>query len=459
MNLPTRIYDGRIHTELSYLPSTLETTTSKNVQKNTTSSLVERRIERDQSKILKREFYEYDQTAGASLYIIDDGLGIEKDDLTGVHRRLINRSINKCDFFAGLPLVVTSSGWDSKKQKELLIQKTEFEYDKHGHITLEKHYDSENYLAYTIYKTHDIQGNTLYETDPLGQATRRVFNKYRCLLHEQGPSPTFYTEFTYDLLQRPISSTKTYADGLKLSTHTSYNLQGNPLKEIGIYGEASIKKYNNQHLLQVLIEPPLRLDYGEWISPQTKYTYDLMGNVTTEECLGGSQTVYQYSTLGKPLSIQFPDGRTEYFSYSIYGELIKKTAPNGTNTFYTYDSLGRVLTEASYDIDGVELKLHKYIYEGANLVKEEEGALTTTYAYDHAGRIIQKQVGSNCVEYGYDSLGRQIEEKVYYGYGSEDYISTIKTYDLLNRIIEEKSVDSTEKFIAQPSKHTMNLVM
>jgi RHS repeat-associated protein len=444
-NLPTLIYDGRLHTELTYVPSPSNAFKSEKEQTFSSTPLVKRRLQKDGNTILKREFYDYDHTVGATSYIADDGCSMDLNDLSGVHQRLINRCINKNGLFAGLPLVVTSSGWDCDKQQEQLIQKTEFEYDDHGHITLERHYDSEDNLAYTLNKIHDIQGNALYETDPLGQPTSRTFDKYRCLLKEQGPSQSFYTEYAYDYLQRPIRCTQVYADGLRLSTQTAYNLQGNPTKEVGIYGQTTAKQYNNQYRLDTLIEPPVRVGYGEWRSPQTNYTYDLIGSITSETTLNGAQTIYQNSTFGKPLSIQYPDGRIEYFKYSIFGELIEKTDPNGTKTIYTYDSLGRVLTENTFDTQSALLKSHKFTYEGSNLVKEEDGALTTTYAYDHAGRIIRKCQGNNCVEYSYDGLGRLIEEKVYYGNDPDEYIATKKSYDLLNRVIEEQTTDATGK--------------
>lgn len=444
-NLPTRVFDGRLHTELSYLPTPSDRIVETKDHKYSTTPLVTKRVVKEGHKILKREFYEYDQSAAPITYVVDDGSGNTLNDLTGVHQRRIHRCINKTGIFAGLPLVVKSLGWDPVTQQERLIEKTEFEYDNHSHIVSEKHYDSCDELAYIIHKSHDIQGNTLYETDPLGQVTTRVFDKYRCLLKEQGPSQTFYTEYTYDLLQRPVQTTQVYADGLRLTTRTKYDLEGNPIEDVGIYGQTTIKKYNNQKLLQTIVEPPVRTNRNEWRSPETHYTYDMMGNTATETNLSGSQTVYEHTTLGKPLLIRHPDGRTEQFKYSNFGELIEKIAPNGTKTLYTYDSLGHVLSETLFDCEGNQLRSHQFTYNGSNLVMEEEGLLKTTYAYDYVGRLIQKCVGNGMIQYSYDTLGRQCEEKVFYGTGSEEYISTIKKYDLLDRVVEEKKVDGTGK--------------
>ncbi len=447
LNLPIREDDGRLITETSYLSRYHQTQ-----QKNVKSSLIQKKLQSDNCSVLTREFFDYDQAAGCTLHIVDDGAGTDLNDLSGVQQRKITRQVNKSGLFAGLPIEIATSGWDSKLQQERLIQRSEIDYDGHGHVCSQRQFDSENSHAFSIHKACDIQGNVIYETNPLGQSTSRVYDKYCCLLREQGPSPSFFTEYGYDFLQRPIKSTQVYSDGLRLSTYTSYNLQGKPTKEVGIYGQTTTKTYNEQNLVKTLIEAPVRTGPSEWRSTITQNSYDFMGNIATVTNLVNAKTIYEHTTDGKPLSIQHPDGRTEFFQYSIYGELIAKTAPNGAVTTYSYDSLGRKLSEVTLDKAGNTLKSHSFQYSGSLLVLEKDGDLTTTYDYDHAGRITRKCVGGGLTEYTYDTLGRQIQEKVYFGEGANDYISHKKSYDLLNRVIEEQISDSTGKIHTQNTK-------
>ncbi len=95
------------------------------------------------------------------------------------------------------------------------------------------------------------------------------------------------------------------------------------------------------------------------------------------------------------------------------------------------------------------LKLHTYTYEGSLLASEQDGDLVTNYSYDHAGRVIRKEVGTGITEYYYDPLGRQIETRVFFGDFPGDYISYKKEYDLLNRVLIEQEADSSGQVHSQ----------
>lgn len=437
LNLPTLENDGRVTTQTAYLERH-----HQKLNKTVLSSLVSSRTQKDSNGIFKREFFDYDQAIGCTLHIVDDGSGIDLHDLSNIRQRIVTRRVNKSGVFAGLPLEITTCGWDSAQQQERLIQRSEISYDGHGHVTAERHFDSDNALAFQLVKSFDVQGNLLYETDPLGRVTECVYNKYRCLLREQGPCPFYFTEYTYDLLQRPIKTTQVFTDGLSLSTQVFYDLNDQPIKEIGIYGQVTTKCYDEQNLLKSITEPPVCVGVAEWKAPTSHKTYDIFGHLASETDPMGAKTLYQNNPEGKVLSIQHPDGTQDSFCYSIYGDLTEKTAPNGTKTYYTYDSQGRVLSEVSCDSSGVLLKSHTYTYERSLLVSEREGDLITDYEYDYAGRVVQKRVGNELSEYSYDPLGRQVETRVYYGIGAADYISYNKSYDLLNRVVEEQEADS-----------------
>lgn len=437
LNLPIYEDDGRIVTETSYLKRY-----HQNLKRDKKSSLVSKRLKKESRGIFRREFFDYDETAGCSLHIEDDGSGESSDDLSSVRFRKITRQQNKRGLFAGLPLEITHSGWDSSSHSEKQIKRIEIDYDSYGHEKTLRHYDCHNAFAYVIEKNCDIQGNVLWETNPLGQVTERVFNKYRCLLREQGPCPDYFMEYSHDLLQRPIRKAMVYRDGLVLSTKTVYDLNDLPIKEIGIYGEVTTKNYNEQKLVQSITIPPIRIAEGLWSTPTLERTYDIFGHLASETDPLGATTLYEHTAEGKILSIVYPDGRQEQFRYTLFGELAEKISSNGSKTCYSYEPQGRIIEERVCDAEGSLLKSHTYTYERSLLVAEKVGDLEIAYTYDYAGRVASKKEGSSYSEYKYDPLGRQIEVKAYFGDKETDYISHQKEYDLLDRISEERQVDS-----------------
>jgi RHS repeat-associated protein len=444
LNLPVLESDGRLTTRTSYL--------EKYHQKRgkiEQTSLVSARLKSDAHRIFSREFFDYDQAIGCTLHIVDDGSGTNATDLSDVRKRVITRHKNKTGIFAGLPLETSTFGWDRATGSEKLLGKVEFDYDSHGFNKEERHYDSENVLRYSIQKQRDIQGNIVFETNALGEPTSRVYNKYGCLLREQGPCPELYTEYCYDLLQRPIKQSNIYSDDLILTTRTTYDLDNLPTKEEGIYGECTYTSYNEQKLPEIVIKPAIRLEEGLWESPKITFTYDIFGHLTSQTDASGAITYYQYTPEGKIVFIQHPDSTTEHFRYSIYGELIEKITVNGSKTVYTHDSQGRVVSEVTFDANSALLKTHTFVYEGSLLVAEKDGDLVTKYEYDYAGRILRKQVGMGLTEYFYDTLGRQVETRVFFGDSPEEFISYQKEYDLLNRVLSEREADNSGKIHSQ----------
>lgn len=438
LNLPVYEDDGRIITETSYLRRY-----NPKRKKKMNTSLVSKRLRKGAQGLFNREFFDYDETTGCTLHIEDDGSGENLDDLTNVRFRKIKRQSSKKGLFAGLPLEISQSGWDSSSREEKLIKRTEIEYDHYGFEKIVRCYDCNNTFVYAIEKNCDIQGNVLWETNPLGQVTERVYNKYRCLLREQGPSPDYFIEYSHDLLQRPIRKAFVYRDGLVLSTQTIYDLNDLPVKEVGYYGEVTTKRYNEQKLIQSVTAPPVRIAEGVWSSPTNERTYDIFGHLATETDPLGAITRYEHSVEGKILSIVYPDGRQELFQYTPYGELAEKISPNGSKTCYLYDPQGRLIEESVFSAEGSLLKSHTYTYERSLLVTERIGDLEVSYTYDYVGRVASKKEGSNYSEYKYDSLGRQIEIKSYYGENETDFISHHMEYDLLDRVIRERQVDSS----------------
>ena len=65
---------------------------------------------------------------------------------------------------------------------------------------------------------------------------------------------------------------------------------------------------------------------------------------------------------------------------------------------------------------------------------------TTSYRYDGAGRLIEKNESGSKTSYGYDEFGRRNFTREYLEDAS--YIEKCETFDLYNRLIEEKTQHS-----------------
>lgn len=430
LNLPTSQDDGRLKTLLTY-----------HTRKGKETNLLESKLIQNKQGIKKREFYEFDKNGGCILKIEDDGSKSSQDDLAGVKSRKITHYINRQGHFAGLPLEIDI--WSSNGQAEQRISRMTLEYNSHGHLEKETHYDANNQFAYEIQKIRDLQGNITNQTDPIGQATHRRYNEYGSLLEEQGPNLRYLREFTYDWLQRPIKETLKCEDGIHLTIDRQYDLEGKLTKITNPYGFQTEFKYNEQGCPIEITYPPFRTEVGKWIQPQELKEYNFLGHLISETDAKGAVTLYIPNDAGLPLKITSPDGTSEHFTYSIYGEILEKIQRNGSKIVYTYDDFSRLKAETTYDRNGTLLKTCSKEYSGLLLRSETDGeGLKTTYIYDYAGRVSEVSRGKALTKNVYNSLGQLTEEQRYFGENDQDYIATRFTYDFLNRVTCKEEVDA-----------------
>jgi|GEM_PF-4608253 len=111
--------------------------------------------------------------------------------------------------------------------------------------------------------------------------------------------------------------------------------------------------------------------------------------------------------------ITTPEGRITTYDYDNRGKLVKMDPPHSAPTLYDYDALGNMTSrgidlddDGTLDIDEPEWTM---TYGPTGLLLDETDAvgLTTTYAYDLAGRLVRwTSPDSTLVEYKRDALGR-----------------------------------------------------
>ena len=116
----------------------------------------------------------------------------------------------------------------------------------------------------------------------------------------------------------------------------------------------------------------------------TRYTYDALGRLTSEQKPNGSILSYEYDNAGRVKKLATPYGNTLYtydvlgrlamvadkdgavtdYEYDANGNLTKVTYPNGIATAYTYNAVNALINERI--TKGANGLLREYVYTVGN---------------------------------------------------------------------------------------------
>ena len=271
-------------------------------------------------------------------------------------------------------------------------------------------------------------------------------------------------EYVYDELHRKVSDTVNYGpftlsasytyykNGMKMSytgpdgvTYTYSYDANNQLTSVQIPGKGSIT-FTNQVWYQpgsvILPGGGRQYTYDPLMRPQTitvqdmvqnvfmdyQYTYDAMGNVTSNNTERGAYA-YNYDNLYRLVQAGSPVPPGEAFTYDAVGN---RLSASGVAQDYGYSSNNELL-----GYDGVT-----FIYDSnGNTIQKTAGSQATYYTYDVQDRLVQVGIGSGLIaSYGYDPFGRRLWKDVggtrnYFFYSDEGLIGEynaggveIKTY-------------------------------
>ena len=242
---------------------------------------------------------------------------------------------------------------------------TTFTYDNLGRKVTETVTTSTFPAGRTSTFTYDGQGRVLTETG--APVTNRV----------TGAVHTPLTTDVYDddgNMTSQTTSDSTGGDVARTET-VSYNTHGQKESQTNAVGKTTGFGYNA---------------YGHVVTETdsdggvTAFEVDAEGNVMSETMKGFT---------GDPNNPTAPvDKQIESSQYDPAGRLASKTDAMGTTTAYTYTDNGLVATVTKKGTDGSSFVLQRNSYDGAgNLTTQvtNNGATTTTYAYDDAGRQYQ----------------------------------------------------------------------
>jgi len=390
-----------------------------------------------------RTFYKYDDNAVVIEEIVDDGFGEFRDDLQGVTKRLIKRIVPQETFPIGLPWVIDESYWDVATASEVSLSRIVNSYNPQGLLVRQEHHGSDGVRAYTLEWGYDEHGNVSLEKNALGETFLRRYDANNNLIWEQGPRTDFYKEYAYDFSNRLITDTEVHASGARLAKSFRYDYLGRCLASIDVYGNETGYGYDLLGRRTHVLPPVIRDTEGTPVSTALITEYDLLGNAITKSDARTFSTHSSYNIRGQPTDIIHPDGTQESFRYFRDGVLQWHTAADGTKTRLRYDYQKRVVVREQRDATDAVINRTKYRYDAFHLLEEYDShGHSTKYRYDGAGRLIQQVADGQKTTFAYDVLGRQHITKTFFGPGSQEYVAKVVKYDLLDRVVEERTEDA-----------------
>ncbi len=401
------------------------------------TDLVSAKFIKDSDKIVKREFYTYDDNGILIEKTIDDGTSPNKSELAGVSMRLVTKIVPTV---IGLPQDIYEYYLDLTSKNLVSLKQTHYNYNKAGEVVEEAIFDSEGTYRYSSWYEYDHKGRLHKKKDPIGQIYTYVYDNNDNKTYEKREDAQAHTIYKYDAANRLIDSTEYHYDNTKIAQQFEYDLMGNKIRSYDRYGNITTYHYDECNRLIETILPKK--------SFSVKKEYDLFDNVSSETNEKHAKTSTEYTVRNKPARITYPDASVERFQYNKKGTLFKKWDKSGTRYMYHYDKFDRVTKEYVHDADGNKLLETENCYNSFHLLSSKNPRGHTTYfRYDGAGRLIEEllETPENYTKkcFSYDSLGRLSSTKHYYGKERDTFYEVAVEYDNLDRILSEKELDST----------------
>ncbi len=316
-------------------------------------------------------------------------------------------------------------------------------------------------LGNSTSKVYDIYDHVIKETDALGNSKQTKYDVFGNVIREVDERG-FKTEYKYNDNLQNIE----IIDKKGNSSTFTYNKQGYLSKQTNQSGYSTLFEYDLYGQKVKETDPNGNI---------STFEYDKLGNVV-KETIPNKITVHQYDELGRLISTQENDVYKIQNTYNDKNQVIESTNAMNYKTLYTYDIYGNVLTEDfagyktmnTYDlhqnlIKKVEndLKTTTYTYNALNQEIETKinDVIQTKNQYDAVGNIIYKYEEGVQTKYTYDKLNRQKEiyfnelddRSQYVLVGSYQYDETgniIEVKDAYNHVVK-RSYDAFNQLISE----------
>ena len=403
------------------------------------TNLLTSKLIQDENKIIRREFWNYDDCHNLLEKVLDDGKSESPDDWTGVtERHKTSYKLRSAAPFLHMPEWVIETYFDSGNEK--LLKKSHLIYDDCGNVIQEEVYDANENLAYTIEKTYNERGDLLSATNRLGQEATYSYDAKGRKISETNFSGRLQKTYVYDAKGRLRSILEEGDNGHCHSASSKYDCHDRLTQKIDLFGNSTYYKYDPLvHEISQTDFPKITTLEGESQDVTSSSIYDPFGREISHIDANGNTTTYSYNVYGSETQIKRPREDKETFLYAKNGDLLSYTDADGLTIQYENDVLGRVLKKTYLSQEGEILATETFTYNSFHLTSEidKEGNLKR-YFYDGAGRKIREEFCGRIIEFAYDPLSRL---SIVYKHNGDNTLVTHYVRDLEDRIISETKTD------------------
>lgn len=291
--------------------------------------------------------------------------------------------------------------------------------------------------AFTIY-TYDGAYRLTSISDNAG-------NSITYTLNAAGDRTKEDTKDVGGVLQRTLSRTyntlgqlQTVTDAYNRNTGLTYDLNSNLDQATDALSRTSDNNYDPLNRLSRTLQDM------SGIAAETKFTYDVLDNLTQVNDPKLLNTNYTYNGFSDLTLLGSPDTGNTSFTYDSAGNRASQTDARSKVTNYGYDALNRLVSVTypaattlnstyTYDIAQTACVTGETFTVG-RLTKITDDSGSTVYCYDRFGNLVRKQQTTNAmvftVRYTYNVAG-QLTSVVYPDGAIADYL-----YDAQGRVSE-----------------------
>ena len=240
--------------------------------------------------------------------------------------------------------------------------------------------------------------------------------------------PDRITRTTYDVADRPLSTTSAYGRPEAATTSQTYTVNGQAASLTDGAGNVSVQQYDGFNRPTTL-RYPNPTGGGTSTTDYRQVTYDAYGRMVSGRNRAGQVTTLTRDNLGRVIVVDAPAGTMDVaYTYDNLGRVLTLTG-NGQTLTNAWDPLSRQTSETGplgtmsfqYDAAGDLTRItwpdafyaqYDHDVSGAVTAIRENGAgsgagVLATYAYNNLGQPTAITRGNGTVTgYGYDAAGR-----------------------------------------------------
>lgn len=292
-----------------------------------------------------------------------------------------------------------------KSATDALGNKTLYSYDMMDQLIGIQRMGTESAVSISTKYERDLMGQLMKIIDPSGNSESYKYDKMGRIASKVDREGNT-TEYNYDSIG--MLKSVLWADGR----------------------EASFQ-YNRQHRLE---------EVNDWTG-KTRFSYDMMGNLSTIVYPDESKALFNYDKDGNRIQAGYPNGSQLSYEYDRFSRLTK-VLYNGESIHYKYDKNGQLCTKVLPDRSQVDYQYDKGSLVGIKHISNHQLLNEISIGYDIYGRrksydLYRSGIPSanGSYKYEYDAAGRL--ESIY----KNNQLIRKYTYDSLGNRIGKTSKD------------------